>query len=113
VGFGVNITAMISGALTILLGGGLIKAVLDYLRDRRRDKSQSTVTTFQQLQTWNESLQARVTELEGALDAERRRRRTREDELLEELAGERRRRVLLEDRVERLESALEDQKGIG
>lgn len=108
----VSALTLIGGALTALLGGGAIKAFLDYLRDRRRDKTESRVTTFQQLQTWNESLQARVTELEGALDAERRRRRTREDELLEELAGERRRRVLLEDRVERLESALEDQKGI-
>jgi uncharacterized protein YlxW (UPF0749 family) len=112
VGLGINITAMVSGALTILLGGGLIKAVLDYLRDRRRDQSAAKVTTFQQLQSWNEALQSRVTELETALDSERRRRRTREDELLEELAGERRMRVSLEDRVERLESALKDQKGI-
>lgn len=106
-----NITAVISGVLTALLGGGAVKAVLDYLRDRRRDKSEAKVTTFQQLQSWNESLQTRVTELEEALDTERRRRRTREDELLEQVAKERRMRAGLEGRVARLEAALQDQKG--
>lgn len=82
-----------------LLGGGIVKALVDYVRNRhtgRMEERQFDLTTLKEL---NDLLRKDLNEVRQELDEERTRRRTLEDEL----AQERRLRVALERRVAELE----------
>lgn len=70
---------LVGTLLTGLLGGGVIASTLTYLRDRRRDKADYTVATYQTLASMNDRLKIEVTELQTQLDTERRLRRELED----------------------------------
>ena len=84
-----DIVTVIGAVLTTILGGGLVKGVLDYLRDRRRADADYAVSTFSTLKEMNDRLKAEVVELQAQLDEERRRRRNLEDRVAKLERGER------------------------
>ncbi|GII87689.1 hypothetical protein Ssi03_56790 [Sphaerisporangium siamense] len=88
--------------ISAVLGGGAITAITGYLRDRRKDKGDFTVSTFTTLKEMNDRLNKQVAELQTLLDTERAQRRDLEDTV----ARERRERRSLEDRVSALEREL-------
>ncbi|RCG19127.1 hypothetical protein DQ384_38265 [Sphaerisporangium album] len=88
--------------VTAVLGGGAITAITSYLRDRRKDKGDFTVSTFSTLKEMNDRLNVQLVELQSRLDTERAQRRELEDTV----ARERRERRALEDRVSALEREL-------
>uniref|UniRef100_UPI003F4972C4 hypothetical protein n=1 Tax=Nonomuraea sp. CA-251285 TaxID=3240002 RepID=UPI003F4972C4 len=65
----------IGGALTVVLGGNLVKAVLDYIGSRGKSKADVAVSMITSLQAENDRLTRRLTGLEDELDRERRSRR--------------------------------------
>lgn len=69
----------IGGILTALLGGSLVKSLLDYRKDRRQALVDGGAQTMSQVLAWNLRLQEKVTELEEELDKERNLRRSLED----------------------------------
>lgn len=93
--------------LGALLGGGIVKAVLDYVTARkttRIDYSESVAKTLAEL---NDRLKLDLKEVRAELAVERSQRRTLEEQLLEqraELMEERRLRKKLEARVQALET---------
>lgn len=91
--------ALLGGAGTVLLGGSLIKAVLDYVLGRGKTRADVAVSMITSLQAENARLQHRLAELEGDLDTERAARR----QLETDLHAERTARRKLEDRVAALE----------
>jgi FtsZ-binding cell division protein ZapB len=66
---------LLGGVLTVVLGGNLIKALLDFLGSRGKSKADVAVSMITSLQAENERLTKRLTELETELDKERRSRR--------------------------------------
>ncbi|MEU8379790.1 hypothetical protein [Streptosporangium sp. NPDC048865] len=66
-------------ALGAFLGGGLLKALFDYLTNRRKTSTDFALGTLTSLQDWNTRLQKKIAELEAELDQERRARRELED----------------------------------
>lgn len=74
-----NVLTIIGGLLTAFLGGGLVKALLDYVGNRGKARSDYALSTLTNLQEWNASLQKRIRELEEELDRERRSRRDLEN----------------------------------
>lgn len=74
-----QVLTVVSGALTVLLGGGLIKGILDYLADRRRTSNDFSIATFTTLKEMNDRLKAEVNDLHARLDDERHKRYALED----------------------------------
>lgn len=98
--------------LGAFLGGGIVKAFVDFLRDRRTGELEQSAFEFKTLTEMNDRLRAELKELRTEvaeerrhrlteLEEERRRRRVVEDSLAEE----RRRSTSLEIRVAELEQA--------
>lgn len=103
----VQTIGMIIGAL---MGGGLVKAIVDYLRDRRTGKLDESKFEFQTLTEMNASLRQQLKDLKTETDNDRRAFRADLDEerrqrriLEEELAAERQKTRALEARVSELE----------
>lgn len=90
-----------------LLGGGIIKAVVDLIRNRHIGKLEEKQFDFTTLTKMNEILQSDVNAVRKELNEERAQRRALE----EELARERRLRQNLEARVEELEKNRGDKNG--
>lgn len=82
-----------------LLGGGIIKALVDLVRNRHIGRLEEKQFDFTTLTQMNELLRLDVIAVRAELNEERARRRSLE----EELARERRLRQELEARVEELE----------
>lgn len=82
-----------------LLGGGIIKAIVDLVRNRHIGRLEEKQFDFTTLTKMNEILQNDVNAVRKELNEERAQRRALE----EELARERRLRQALEARVEELE----------
>lgn len=96
--------------IAALLGGGMIKAILDYINNRRRGKLEEHQFEYQTLSEMNANLRNEVRQLREDIEAERRRMRQEIDEerekrlqLQQQLAEERSERRRLERRVEELE----------
>lgn len=85
--------------IAALLGGGMIKAVVDYFRNRHTGRLEDRQFDFATLKDLNDLLRSDLNGVRKELDDERVRRRTLEDQL----AAERRQRVALEARVADLE----------
>lgn len=103
----VQTVGMIIGAL---MGGGLVKAIVDYLRDRRTGKLDESKFEFQTLTEMNASLRQQLKELRAETEQDRRQFRADLDEerrqrraLEEDLAAERQKTRALEARVSELE----------
>lgn len=101
-----------------LLGGGIVKAFVDYLRDRRTGKLEQSAFEFKTLSEMNDRLRAELKELRAEVEEERKRFRAELDEernrrrsLEDELAVERRRTAALENRVAELERGRGDHSG--
>lgn len=99
--------------LGALMGGGIVKAVFDYLTSRKTTKIDYSESVAQTLAELNDRLKTEAKELRGEskelrdeLALERSQRRTVEEQLIEvkqELREERRLRRELEERVRLLE----------
>lgn len=72
---------VISIALTAFLGGSLIQAILGFVRDRSKDRTDYGLASFASLQEYNAYLLKRIREVELDLDAERAKRRTAEQRI--------------------------------
>jgi len=101
-----------------LLGGGIVKAFVDYLRDRRTGKLEQSAFEFKTLSEMNDRLRAELKELRAEVEEERRRfraeldeERTRRRSLEDDLSKERRRTADLEFRVAELERDRGDHSG--
>jgi hypothetical protein len=84
-----------------LLGGGIVKALVDYVRNRHTGRLEEKQFDFTTLKELNDLLRDDLNGVRKELEEERSRRRALEDEL----ANERRLRVALESRVAELERA--------
>lgn len=108
-----DLTTVIGSVVAAGLGGGAVTGLLNYLRDRRKDKGDVVVSTFTTLQEMNDRLERQAADLQTRLDEERRLRRDLEDTvaterrerrtLEEAVATERRARQALEERIATLE----------
>lgn len=87
---------IISTLLTGVLTGGVVASVLTFVRDRRKDKTDYTVATYQTLAQMNDRLKTEVKETRAELTA-----------VQAELDTERHLRRELEDRVASLERTRE------
>lgn len=94
-----------------LLGGGIVKAFVDYLRDRRTGALEQSAFEFKTLSEMNDRLRAEIKELRAEIEEERKRMRAELDEertkrrqLEDELATEKRERQRLANRVAELEA---------
>ena len=87
---------LFGSVLVALLGGGAIKAFLDYLADRRRGEIEEGSNTFKTLVEMNTLLRSELKDVRSELETVRK-----------ELETERRLRVDLEIKVRLLESRIE------
>lgn len=101
----------IGTVVVALLGGGIVKALVDYLRDRRTGKLEQSAFEFKTLSEMNDRLRAEIKELRAEIEEERRRmraelddERTKRRQLEDELATEKRERQRLANRVAELEA---------
>ncbi|MFI9552658.1 hypothetical protein [Nonomuraea endophytica] len=76
-----ELLTLLGGALGVVLGGGLLKAVLDFIGSRGKAKADVAVSMITTLQAENARMQKRLSELETELDKERAARRQMETEL--------------------------------
>lgn len=97
--------------IVALLGGGIVKAFVDYLRDRRTGKLEQSAFEFKTLSEMNDRLRAELKEIRLEMEEERKRMRMELDEerakrraLEDQLATEQRERRRLENRVAELEA---------
>lgn len=101
--------------IAAFLGGGIVKAFVDYLRDRRTGALEQSAFEFKTLSEMNDRLRAELKELRTEVAQERRSRlveleeeRTKRRLLEDELAAEKRRTAALEARVAELETRRSD-----
>lgn len=97
--------------LASLLGGGIIKAFVDYLKDRRTGALEQSAFEFKTLSEMNDRLRTEIKELRAEIEEERKRMRAELDDerskrrnLEDQLATEQRERRRLEGRVAELEA---------
>lgn len=102
--------------IAAFLGGGIVKAIVDYLRDRRTGALEESAFEYKTLSEMNIQLRADLKDLRNELEGERKKRiveideeRTKRRQLEDELAVERRKRAALEIRVAELENNRGDQ----
>jgi hypothetical protein len=109
-------TGAIGAIIAALLGGGIVKAFVDFLRDRRTGNLEEQAFEYKTLSEMNSQLRSDLKDLRAELEDDRRKRsveldeeRTKRRQLEDELALERRKRAALEIRVAELENTRGDQ----
>lgn len=109
-----NILQTAGVIIAALLGGGIVKAVVDYLRNRQLGKLEEHQFEYKTLSEMNAQLREELRDLRAEWEEERKRlraelddERTKRRQIEDELATERRERTRLERRVSELEKTNE------